>query len=112
VLKLFPNDVKKAWSELPQSEAGQIRKTTERLTEGGGKLRINGKEVQTSTIGGRAPRAVGGLPSGVTEEALEKTLKEGGIRSFERLNDISPAELDNMANKIAGTGAAKPKSNP
>jgi hypothetical protein len=112
VLKQFPNDVKKAWSELPQSEAGQIRKTTERLTEGGGKLRINGKEVQTSTIGGRAPRAVGGLPSGVTEEALEKTLKEGGIRSFERLNDIPPAELDNMANKIAGTGAAKPKSNP
>jgi hypothetical protein len=112
VLKQFPNDVKRAWSELPQSEAGQIRKTTERLTEGGGKLRINGKEVQTSTIGGWAPRAVGVLPGGVTEEALEKTLKEGGIRSFERLHDIPQSELDDMAKRIAETGAAKPNPNP
>jgi hypothetical protein len=127
VLQKFPKDVKRAWSKLPQSEAGHIRKTAERLTEGGGALRIDkefirgGKGlaqpaadglVQTSTIGGRVPRAVGVLPGGVTEGALEQTLQEGGIRNFERLHDVPQAELDDMANKIAGTAAATPKPAP
>lgn len=113
VVKQFPNDVERAWSKLPQSEAGQIRKTTERLTEGGGVLRINGKEVQTATIGGHAPNAVGVLPAGVTEKTLEETMKAGGIRNFERLEDIAQDELNAMANKIASTSTPAPaKPNP
>ena len=108
VIKQFPNDVKKAWSNLPQTEAGQITKTTERLTEGGGTLKINGKDVQTSTIGGRKPRAVGVLPAGVTEDTLEATLKKSGITNFERLQEIPQAELNDMASKLAGTAKPKP----
>jgi len=114
VVKQFPKDVERAWSKLPQSEAGQIRKTTERLTEGGGVLRISGKgEVQTATIGGRAPNAVGVLPTGVTEKTLEETMTAGGIRNFERLEDIPQDELNEVAKKLAGTSTpAPPKPNP
>ncbi len=75
ILRQFPEDVQKAWSKLPQSEAGQIRKTTERLS---GMLKTHGEEVKVTTAYGRLPHAVGVMPADVAEEALEKTLEEGG----------------------------------
>ncbi len=111
VLNQFPEDVQKAWLKLPQSEAGQISKTTQRW---GRTLEINGREVEVTTVSsklgkqgqivtGRTPHAVGVLPSDVVEGTLEETMKQSGITSFERMQDVgvSQAELDSMAAEIA-----------
>jgi hypothetical protein len=115
VIKEFPGDVEKAWAKLPQSEAGQITKTTERLVPNAGQsfteLEFFGKPVKVTT-GGGTPHAVGVLPSDVAEKSLEQTMKESGIKSFERLKDVpvNQAELDRMSTEIARiSGVAKPK---
>jgi hypothetical protein len=117
VLKEFPGDVEKAWAKLPQSEAGQVRKTTERLVPNAGQsftnLEILGKPKPVKvTTGGGTPHAVGVLPTDVAEKSLEQTMKEGGIKSFERLKDVpvDQAELNRMAAEIARvSGMTKPK---
>jgi hypothetical protein len=111
VLKQFPDDVEKQWLKLPQGEAGQIRKTTERL---GGQLMIRGKMTDVTTVSGTLgkggtiatggiPHAVGVLPADVAEKTLEDALKEGGIKSFERMKGVTvtQSELNDMSEQIA-----------
>ncbi len=107
------SDVEKYWARLPQSESGQITKTTERLVPGYEEetvtLQLYGKEVQATTAGG-TPHAVGVLPSDVAEKSLAEAVKGGGIRSFERMRDVpvTQGDLETMAKKIAEVAAAKP----
>ena len=118
ILKQFPDEVDKEWASMTQSQAGQIRKTTERL---GGTLRINGNAVEVTTVSsklgkqgqivtGSGPHAVGILPADVAEDTLDQTPgRESGITSFERMQNVpvTQGELSQMADEIAKKSAAR-----
>jgi len=112
------SSVEKAWAKLPESESGQITKTTERLVPGHGEenitLKMYDKDVQVTTAG-RTPHAVGVLPSDVSEKSLAETVKGAGIKSFERAKDVpvTQGDLETMAKKISEiSGPAKAAANP
>ena len=133
ILTKLPDKVEKEWVKLPQGEAGQLRKTTERLSPNKGagvtKLNIYGKDVDvaTATVGAApgapktagltpgTPHAVAVLPSDVPEKSLAEAMKEGGITSFERMKDVpvTAKELNDMSTGIAKvSGVPKPAPKP
>ena len=102
VIQKFPNDVERSWGTLSQSEAGQIRKTTERVTDVG-EMRLYGRPTPITSATGGTPHAVGVLPSDVSQASLREAMEKGGIQSFERLKNVpvTQADLNSLAKEIA-----------